>query len=151
MPVDVLTQIDIARPVAVVAQFTADPTNAPRWYVNIKEARWVGAPTLTKGAQVSFVAHFLGRTLAYTYELVDVVEGQRLVMRTAQGPFPMETTYTWEALGPAATRMTLRNRGEPRGFSRLVAPLLAGAMRRANRADLARLKALLEASPPGGA
>jgi hypothetical protein len=65
-------------------------------------------------------------------------------MRTAEGPFPMETTYTWEALGERKTRMTLRNRGEARGFSKLAAPLMAAAMRRANRKDLERLKSLLE-------
>jgi hypothetical protein len=65
-------------------------------------------------------------------------------MRTAQGPFPMETTYTFTELGTASTRMTLRNRGEPKGFSAISAPVLAVAMRRANRKDLATLKALLE-------
>jgi hypothetical protein len=56
----------------------------------------------------------------------------------------METTYTWEPDGERRTRMTLRNRGEPSGFSRVVAPLMALAMRRANHEDLERLKALLE-------
>ncbi len=65
-------------------------------------------------------------------------------MRTAEGPFPMETTYEWQDAGPGRTRMALRNRGEPSGFSRLAAPALAAAMRRANRKDLARLKQLLE-------
>ncbi len=96
-------------------------------------------------SRVSFVARFLGRRLAYTYEIVELVAGERLVMRTADGPFPMETTYTWEDDGSGGTRMTLRNRGEPSGFSGLAAPLLAGAMRRANRKDLERLKAILEA------
>ena len=85
--------------------------------------------------------------MAYTYELVEVAVGTRLIMRTAEGPFPMETTYTWVALEDGRTRMTLRNRGEPRGFSRLVAPFMAAAMRRANRNDLARLKAILEREP----
>ncbi|MEU4519120.1 hypothetical protein AB0F52_10455 [Amycolatopsis sp. NPDC024027] len=40
--------------------------------------------------------------------------------------------------------MTLRDRGEPKGFSAISAPLTTAAMRRANRQDLAALKALLE-------
>jgi hypothetical protein len=65
-------------------------------------------------------------------------------MRTAEGPFPMETTYTWSLAADGTTRMTLRNRGEPAGFSKLVAPFMAMAIRRANRNDLRRLKAILE-------
>ena len=73
--------------------------------------------------------------------------GERLVMRTAEGPFPMETTYAWEALGGRQTQMTLRNRGEPTGFGRLASPLITGVMRRANRKDLDQLKSILEAEP----
>jgi len=136
----------IDRPVNVVAAYAADPSNAPDWYANIESVRWETAPPAQLGSRVAFVARFLGRRLEYTYELVDFVAGERLVMRTAQGPFPMETTYTWTAAGDHATRMTLRNRGEPAGFSQLAAPLMAQAMRRSNRKDLASLKAILEAS-----
>ena len=62
-------------------------------------------------------------------------------MRTADGPFPMETTYTWEPLDAGATRMTLRNRGRPAGFSaRRRRRSWPAAMRRANRKDLAALR-----------
>jgi hypothetical protein len=146
VPVDVLSEIIIDRAPREVAAFAADPSNAPKWYVNIQSVEWKGAPAIAVGARVAFVAHFLGRRLAYTYEIVDLVPDERLVMRTAEGPFPMETTYTWEAAGGRGTRMTLRNRGEPSGFSKIVAPMMAAALRKANRKDLARLKALLERS-----
>jgi hypothetical protein len=112
--------------------------------VNIKSVRWETEPPVQVGSRVAFVARFLGRTLAYTYEIVELVPRERLVMRTAQGPFPMESTYTWEPSGEGATLMTLRNGGEPAGFSKVMAPFMAPAMRRANRKDLAALKALLE-------
>jgi hypothetical protein len=115
-------------------------------YVNIESAEWKTPPPLRAGARVGFTAHFLGRRLEYTYEIAEFVPGERLVMRTAQGPFPMETTYTWAPAGNSSTRMTLRNRGEPAGFSKILAPFLAGAMRRANTKDLARLKSILEAT-----
>ena len=144
MPVDVLTEIVIDRPPDQVAGYAADPSNAPRWYVNIESVDWKTSPPVKVGSRMAFVARFLGRRLAYTYEIVDLVPGRRLVMRTAEGPFPMETTYTWEPVGQGSTRMTLRNRGEPSGFAKISAPLMATAMRRANRRDLAALKALLE-------
>ena len=145
MPVDVTTEITIDRDVDTVATYAADPSNAPAWYVNIESVEWETSPPAQLGSRVAFVARFLGRRLAYTYELVDFTPPERLVMRTAQGPFPMETTYTWSATNDGKTRMTLRNRGEPTGFSKLVAPFMTRAMRRANRKDLAQLRSILEA------
>jgi len=142
--VDVSTAIVIDRPSDIVAAYAADPSHAPEWYSNIDSVAWKTEAVVRVGAQVGFVARFLGRTLEYTYELVDYVPGERLVMRTAEGPFPMETSYRWTPHGTAATRMELRNRGEPAGFSRVVAPFMARAMRRANRKDLDRLKTILE-------
>jgi uncharacterized protein YndB with AHSA1/START domain len=143
--VDVLTETVIQRPPVEVAAYASDPANAPAWYVNIVSAEWKTPPPLRVGSQVAFVARFLGRRLAYTYEITTLDPGERLVMRTAEGPFPMETTCTWTPAEGGATRMTLRNRGEARGFSRLAAPMMTSAMRRANEKDLARLKQILEA------
>ena len=146
MSVDVQTEIVIERPVDTVAAYAVDLSNAPEWYANIDSVEWKTPPPVGVGTRVAFVARFLRRRLEYTYEVVELTAGERLVMRTAQGPFPMETTYTWAPVGTTSTRMTLRNRGEPAGFSRLVSPFMAMAVRRANRKDLARIKALLEAS-----
>jgi len=144
MHVDVTSDIVIQQPRAVVATYAADPDNVPCWYKNIKTVEWKTAPPLTVGSQIAFVAHFLGRRMAYTYEVVEWVDSERLVMRTAEGPFPMETQYQWNSVTEGSTRMTLRNHGVPSGFSRVLAPIMAGAMRRANRKDLAILKEILE-------
>jgi uncharacterized membrane protein len=145
MAVDVLSEVLIDRPCDQVAAYAADPSNAPAWYVNIDSVEWRTEPPLQVGSRVAFVARFLGRRLAYTYEIVELDPGRRLVMRTAEGPFPMETSYTWQPHPSGGTTMTLGNRGEPAGFARIGAPAMAAAMRRANRKDLARLKSLLEA------
>ena len=145
--VDIVTEIVIDRPADTVSSYAGDASNAPTWYVNIESVEWKTPPPLQIGSQVEFVARFLGRTLRYTYEFVELVPGRRVVMRTKQGPFPMETTYAWDSEPDGSTRMRLQNRGEPFGFSRLMALLVKPAMRRANRKDLARLKALLESQP----
>jgi len=146
MNVDVSTSVVINRPRELVSRYAANPDHAPEWYVNIKAVEWKTMPPVAIGSRIAFVAHFLGRRIAYTYEVVDLVPGERLLMRTAEGPFPMETSYIWETTSDGGTRMTLRNRGTPAGFSKWVAPFLAGAMRRANRKDLAALKMHLESS-----
>lgn len=140
MAVDVQMETEILRPVDEVAAYAGDPGNA---YANIRSVEWRTEPPMRVGSQMDFVARFLGRQIAYTYEVTALVPGQRLVMQTAQGPFPMQTTYTWEPTA-AGTRMTLRNAGEPSGFSKVTAPVMEVAMRRATNKDLAMLKALLE-------
>lgn len=144
IPVDVCTETEIACPRDEVAAYAADPDNATEWYANMESVEWKTEKPLAVGSRVAFVARFLGRRLAYTYEICELQRGERLVMSTADGPFPMETTYTWSDAG-AGTRMTLRNRGEPAGFSKVAAPVIEAAMRRANRKDLRRLKEILEA------
>jgi hypothetical protein len=145
MNLDVVSEAVISRPIEDVSRFAADPDNAPMWYANIKSVVWRTPPPVQLGSRLDFVAHFLGRRLAYTYEITEFSAGRRLTMRTAGKPFPMETTYTWEST-ESGTRMTLRNRGTPAGFSAWLAPLMGIMVRRANRKDLAALKRHLESS-----
>jgi len=144
MKVDVTTEIDIGRPRDEVAAFAADPDNATTWYANIRSVRWETPKPARVGSRIAFEARFLGRNLAYTYEIRELEPGTRLIMSTDEGPFPMETTYTWHDTPSGGTHMTLRNRGEPSGFANLAAPLMAAQMRKSTSRDLQLLKSLME-------
>jgi hypothetical protein len=144
MAIDVSSEIEIRRSRAEVAAYAADPDNATAWYANIVSVEWKTPKPAAVGSRLAFVARFLGRRLAYTYEVKEHVAGERFVMATSEGPFPMETTYEWEDSADRGTRMRLRNRGNPSGFPRVLAPLMSTAVARANRKDLRRLKQVLE-------
>ena len=141
--VNVQTEILIRRPRAEVAEYASDPDNAPQWYVNIDRSQRLTPGPVAVGSRVAFIARFLGKELNYTYEFVEYVPGEKLVMRTAQGPFPMQTTYTW-ADDDGGTRMSLGNSGSPSGFSRLTGLFMAPMIRRETRKDLQKLKSILE-------
>ncbi len=129
-----------------MAKFAANPANAPRWYSNIESVEWKTSHRVALGSKIAFVARFLGKKIEYTYEIVEYEPLERLVMQAFEGPFPMETTYTWEAVSPKSTLMTLRNRGSPAGFAKFAGPMMSRAIRKATEKDLAALKDLLESS-----
>jgi hypothetical protein len=142
--VDVATEIQIKSPLGVVYEYSSHPDNASEWYVNIKSSEWITPKPLGVGSKIKFTAEFLGRQLNYVYEVVELIPEQKLIMRTANGPFQMETTYMWESLDENKTRMILINRGKPKGFSKLLTPFMEIAMRKANKKDLKLLKELIE-------
>ena len=142
--IDVVTQIQINKAIQEVALYAMSPDNTPAWYVNIKSVEWKTQPPLSVGTQIAFKAEFMGRALAYTYEVTQLVPGSKLVMQTSEGPFPMQTTYTFEKISDDKTKMTLRNAGKPTGFSKLLSPFMAIMMRKANNNDLMLLKQILE-------
>jgi uncharacterized membrane protein len=142
--VDVQTEILINKPVHVVAAYAMEPDHAPEWYVNIRSAEWRTEKPLREGSRIAFKAKFLGRELAYVYEVKELVPGKKMVMQTADGPFPMETTYMFEAIDANRSKMKLRNRGEPSGFSKLFSPFMQMMMRKANKKDLQKIKEIIE-------
>jgi len=142
--VNVYTEIIICRPIEQVASYAANPDHAPDWYINIDSASWLTEKKIEKGSLIAFTAQFLGRELAYTYEIIEYIPENKLIMRTADGPFPMETTYNWIALDENNTKMTLRNKGNPSGFSSILAPFMSILMKRANNKDLRKIKKIIE-------
>lgn len=142
--VSITTSCIINAPLERVVAYASDPDNAPHWYANIQSIEWKTPKPLQLGSQVAFVANFLGRRLAYTYEFTELALNQKLVMRTTEGPFAMQTAYIWKRVDENKTCMTIQNTGNPTGFAQLSAPFLSMAMKRANAKDLRKIKSILE-------
>lgn len=87
------TEITINAPVDRVSGYAGDPSNAPEWYANIQSIDRITRPPAEAGSQMAFVAKFFGREFYYTYEIIELTS-DRLVMSTAQGPFPIVTSYS---------------------------------------------------------
>jgi uncharacterized membrane protein len=143
--VDVVSAIEIRRPRDEVAAFVCDQDNAPAWNDSVESVEWETAGALGEGSRFTHVSEVLGRRVDYRYDVLELVPGERLVVSTEDGPFPLRTTYAW-ADGPGGTTtMTLHSYGHPDSFGRLSVPVIAKALRRANHKNLLRLKRLLEA------
>jgi uncharacterized protein YndB with AHSA1/START domain len=136
MAQDVVAEIEIDRPRAEVADYATDPDNAPSWYQNIKRVEWKSPKPLRLGSEVAFEAEFMDQALEYTYEITEYEPGERVVMKTAAGPFDMQTIYVFSDTPGSGTKMELHNRAH--------SPEMATDIERETRKDLARLKAILE-------
>lgn len=144
---DVTVSTVLAAPRPLVVRIASDPALAPRWTGNIEATRWHGEPGLVEGARFDLVGRFLRREMVRTYRVVEVVPGERLVLRTERAPFPLETTMTWwdEELpdGRPGTGMSLRRAGRPHGMTTLGSGAATLGMKRAMRGDLERLRLVL--------
>jgi uncharacterized membrane protein len=142
--VDVVSEIEIQRPRDEIAAFVLDQDNAPAWIESVESVKWDAWRPLAERSRFTHVSGLLGGRLAYAYEVLELVPGERLVVSTEDGPFAMRTTYTWADAPGGATTMTLHSYGQPESSHRLSVPVIAKALRRANQKDLKRLKDVLE-------
>ena len=144
--VDVSTEIIINLPKEKVAEFASDPGNVPNWCAHIKSVEWNNDAPLRAGAKLVFNQQTMRRPHQHVYEVVEIIPGQKVIMKTRSHGMRMETTVAWQAISENTTCMTLRNRGVPIAFSKSIAPLLRLAIRKASRRNLKQLKKMLELS-----
>jgi uncharacterized membrane protein len=144
--VDVSTEIIINLPKEKVAEFASDPANAPSWCTHIKSVEWNNETPLRAGTKLIFNERIMRRRHQQVYELVEVIPGQKMIMKTRSNGMRMETIVAWQAINENTTCMTLRNRGIPLAFSKTIAPFLKMAIKKASRRNLKQLKRMLEYS-----
>jgi len=144
--VDVSTEIIINLPKEKVTEFALDPANVPDWCTHIKSVEWDHDAPLRAGAKLVFNEQIMRRPYKQVYEVVEIIPGQKVIMKSQSNGLRMETTVAWQAINENTTCMTLRNRGIPVAFSKPIAPLLKLAIRNASRRNLKHLKKMLELS-----
>lgn len=145
MAIDVTARTVIARPREDVAAYVVDHRNDPLWIGGISESELLGNPPLTEGSRVRRVASFLGKRIRYVNEVVRLIPGSVLEMRSVESPMPMRITYAF-ADAPGGTEVRVRVEGEPEGLYRLGGTMMRRAVQRSIDRDVLTLKETLERS-----
>ena len=143
MPIDVAAEITIDRPRAEVATFVTDPANDRTWIKAFTSVEPLTDPPTAVGSRVKRVAGFLGRRINYVMEVVEFEAESKLVMKTAEGPFPMTVHYEFED-AQSSTLVRVRNQGGSGGVASIFSPLMGWMVNRQVKKDLALLKSVLE-------
>lgn len=140
--------VHIERPVETVYTFVSDVSNAPMWMP------WADETSVIEGPEPSGVAEGQRRRIKQTdfgvqsetvLEATEVEPGQHYTFESIEGPVDFRGTYRFEPVEDG-TRLTRTYRVELSGVARLVEPILTRRMKRRWRADLNRIKGILEAN-----
>jgi uncharacterized membrane protein len=139
--------IVIDRPAGEVFAFLSVRTNDPVWMASVSESEWLDpvAP-MAVGRRGRMVMQAMGRR-EFLDEVTEYEPGRRIAHRSVAGAMAIRTACIAEPAGSGCRASVLYEPERLPGgvLGRLTAPLTARIVRRSFRADLARLKDILEA------
>ena len=119
--------ITVPRPIDEVFAFLADGENGPRWRSGVLDVQRVSGDGV--GAQYrQGVKGPMGRRVAADYEVTESAAPRLLAFRATAGPVRPEGRYELEPVGDG-TRVRFALQCDPRGFARLMTPMVARTMR----------------------
>lgn len=131
-----------------VFAFLAVRNNDPVWMSAVVESEWLeSVATLAPGRRGRMAMKMFGRRAEYVDEVTAYEPGRRIAHQTIEGPFDLNTACLCEPADGGCRAMVVAE--AERMFGRLLDPLVARLMRRGFRADLARLKEILEGDARG--
>lgn len=146
--IEVTSEVLVDRPVDVVFDYLADPTNNPAWQDGMVACSWRSDPPIAVGSVYEQHATMMGRQIESVFE-VTAYDGEgderSITIRTIESTFPIEVTRTVVATGDGTSRASAVVRGDASGVFRLAEPLMRRVVQRSVRGDYARLKQVLEA------
>jgi carbon monoxide dehydrogenase subunit G len=137
----------VARPVAPVFEYLADPSNDAQWSGGTRSVERTSAGPLVVGSMVRYVARLGGVRLAMPFVITELVPNRVIAVRTTGGRVRATGRRTVEATD-AQTRVTIAGELRVGGIvGRALEPLVNWMGQRQLRRDFARLLERLEALP----
>ena len=130
-----------------VFAFLEHRANDAVWMKTVTESEWLDQGTsLRVGRRGRMVMKVLGWRTEFVDEVIEYVPGHRIGHRTIEGPLPLITACICESAegGCRATVVAELERIPGGPLGRLAMALFEPMLRRGFKADLSRLKALLE-------
>ena len=142
---EVTTKLVIAKPRERVAEFAAEPDNAPKWRSRVKSVTWKTERPVTVGSRIAFEAQNSGKKGGTVFEVTMFEPGHAMKMRSIGAPYPLELIYVWEEGETAGTtNCKVISRAKPEGLNKVISPFLKGQYKSDNLADLKKLKEIVE-------
>jgi uncharacterized membrane protein len=145
--------IVIDRPCDEVFAFLEARDNDARWMTAVRASAWLEpGDRAGVGRRGRMTLRSLAGTQEYVDEVIDFELGRRIAHRTVDGPIQLGTACLTAPAGTGcratvvAEATHLGELAVPGIIGRLASPVLTLLLRRGFRADLARLKGILEAS-----
>ena len=136
--------IMIKRPVEDVFAFLSDPQNRLKYDSDLIEVRQNGESPIEIGMQIVEVRRMGGRKIELTTEVIGLEVNRQISYQSQPGdPSNAFGTYTFEAVSEG-TRLSLDFTTKPRGFFRLIAPLISSGLNRSIPKGLENIKKVLE-------
>lgn len=141
--IEIEAEIEIVATAEAVWAIMSDPGREHGWMRAVQKAEFVGAPGYAVGARMRREGRFLGKRMAWESKIAECVAARLLVFRHVAGSVRGESRWEIAPAG-AGVRVRLASLGPlPRGLAWL-RPIAAMGGRAALRADLRRLKGLVE-------
>ena len=144
--VDYELSILIDRPAAEVFEYVTNPKNMPQWASYIQVATLTPAGPIGVGSQIKQVVRggeVTWDVTAYEPNSLCKYEADYWYASSAEFTFRVEATQ-------GGTKFTVHDKGELKGFMRLIAPILGRIDYRVRKQQMATIKEILErAEVPG--
>lgn len=134
-----------------VFAFLSLRNNDPVWMAAVVESEWLDpSATLARGRRGRMAMKIFGRRAEYIDEVTMYEPGRQIAHRTIEGPFDLNTACLCEPADGGCRTTVVAEADRMLGrLGRLLDPLVARLMSRGFRADLVKLKWVLEANAYG--